>query len=399
VRRPMDARRFSGLVVLELLDPTMLQDSAPVWTAAQEAVVRAGHAWVGVTIKPVAIEALKRTDPARYDGLGFPFQQSPDCHPAPAPPGVPGSEGDARASPQSENGLAWDAIAQAGALLRSGSRENPLRDLQPRRIVAAGAGEAADYLVTFVNAAHAAQRLGDGTPVFDAYLAVGAGLAPVPVSQCAAPLPPTDSRLHIGPRDAPFIAVATGSELERTLHLRREDSDEPKDFFRRYEVAGASLSPAPLPGGDNPCEEPPSPLPIGWAMDAIVDNLAQLLFQGTAPPHAPPVGLQPDGRLARDGFGNVVGGLRLPQLQAPLASYAAHSTPRRADDAASVWRCSLTGTTRRFDSAEMKRLYGTRAEYLRRFTTAADEAVQERFLTAPDAASLKASVARTAPNF
>jgi len=212
------------------------------------------------------------------------------------------------------------------------------------------------------------------------------------------PLPPTDARRRIGPRDAPFVAVATGSELSRAQHLRRDDSDEPKDFFRRYEIAGASLMP-PSTGDDNPCEEPPSELPLGWALDAIVANLAQLLFQGTAPPRAPVLSLEPTGLLARDGFGNAIGGLRLPQLQVPLASYAVRSTPRRADDASSVWRCSLTGTTRRFDSAEMKRLYGNRAEYLRRFTAAADQAVQERFLTAADAASLKASAARTVPSF
>lgn len=398
VRRPVDARRFSGLVVLELLDPTALRDSAPVWTAAQEELVRAGHAWVGITVKPVAIEALKRADATRYGALGFPFAQSPDCRPAPAPAGVPGSDGDALASPRSENGLAWDAIAQAGAMLRSGSRENPLRDLEPRRFVAAGGGEAADDLVTFVNAAHAGLRLGDGAPVFDAYLAIGAGLAPAPISQCAAPLPPTDARRRIGPRDAPFFAVATGSELGRAAYLRREDSDEPKDFYRRYEIAGASLNPPPT-SGENPCEEPPAELPLGWALDAIVANLAQLLLQGAAPPRAPLLSLDASGMLARDGFGNALGGLRLPQVEAPLASYASRSTPRHADDAASVWRCSLTGTTRRFDSAEMKRLYGNRAEYLRRFTAAADQAVQERFLTAADAASLKASVARSVPNF
>jgi hypothetical protein len=118
-----------------------------------------------------------------------------------------------------------------------------------------------------------------------------------------------------------------------------------------------------------------------------------------APPHAPLVSIDPDGQLARDGFDNVIGGWRLPQLQVPLASYAPRSTPRRADDAASVWRCSLTGWTRRFDSAEMKRLYGNRAEYVRRFDAAVDQAVGERLLVPADGIALKAGAARTAPAF
>ncbi len=131
----------------------------------------------------------------------------------------------------------------------------------------------------------------------------------------------------------------------------------------------------------------------------MVANLAQFLFQGATPPRAPLVSLDANGQLAHDGFGNVVGGWRLPQVQVPLASYSPRSTPRRADDAASVWRCSLTGSMRRFDSGEMKRLYGNRAEYLRRFNAAVDQAVGEKLLVAADGISLKASVARTAPNF
>jgi len=397
VRRPVDARRFSGLVVVELLNPTTLQDDDPVWTAAQEELVRAGHVWVGVTIKPVAIAALKAADAQRYAPLGFAFQQSPECRPAPGLPGVPGSGEAMLASPASENGLAWGAIAQAGALLRSGSRENPLRDLEPRRIVAAGLGESADYLVTFLHVGHPRLRLGDGAPVFDGFVLVGAGLADVPVNQCAPPLPQQDARRQLPPSRVPVISVATSAELTRTLHLRREDNDDPGDPFRRYEIAGASL--APRPGDGNPCEEPPGELPLSWALNAVVANLSQFLFQGMALPRTPLVSVDADGQLGRDGFGNVIGGWRLPQVQVPLASYSPHSTPRRADDAASVWRCSLTGSTRRFDSAEMKRLYGTRAEYLRRFDAAVAEAAAARLLVPADATALKAATARTAPNF
>jgi len=398
VRRPVDARRFSGLVVLELLNPTTLEDTAPVWTAAQEELVRAGHAWVGLTIKPVALRALKAHDASRYEALAFAYQQSPECRPAAGLPGVPGSDGTALASPASENGLAWDAIAQAGALIRSGSSENPLRDLEPRRLVVAGAGESADYLVTFLNAAQPRVRLGDGGSVFDAYVLVGAGLADVPVNQCATPLPPTDARRQIPPQGPPVFSIATSSELARALHLRRDDSDEPRAFFRRYEIAGASLTPRPAEG-EHPCEEPAADLPLSWAMNAMVSNLAQFLFVGTAPPRTPLVSIDTGGQLALDGFGNAIGGWRLPQVQVPLASYSPRSTPRRADDAASVWRCSLTGSMRRFDSAEMKRLYGNRAEYVQRFNAAVDQAVGERLLVPADGIALKANVARSAPAF
>ncbi len=216
VRRPVDARRFSGLVVLELLDPTTLQDTAPVWTAAQEELVRAGHVWAGLTIKPVAIEALKRQDATRYGSLGFAFRQSPECRPAPGLPGVPGSDGAALASPTSENGLAWDVIAQAGALIRSGSRENPLRDLEPRRLVVAGSGEAADYsrhVPQRAAAAAAARRRQLGVR----RLSAGRRRARRRAARINAPsVPPvTDARRQLAPRGVPVISVATTSELAR----------------------------------------------------------------------------------------------------------------------------------------------------------------------------------------
>jgi hypothetical protein len=413
VRRPADRARFSGIVVLELLEPTALYDTAPVWSLTQEQVLRAGHAWVGVTVKPVAAAALGRFDAARYGKLRFAYAQKPDCQPPPGLPGAPG--GEALAAPTTENGLAYDVVAQAGALLRSGSRENPLQDLEPRRVIATGFGESASVLITWVNALHGGHRLGDGSPVFDAFLQVAGGLAEAPLNQCAAPLPPEDARRRIGPRDVPFISVMTQTEVPRAQALRRQDSDDPRDFYRLYEVAGAahsSVTGAGRPGSrelallgreaedaGDPCEEPAGEFPLALAMNGVLMQMQELLLGGTAPARAPLLSLTADGQLTRDAGGNVQGGLRLPQVVAPVAVYAGRSTPRRPDDAANVFQCSLTGTLRRLDSAELKSLYGNRVEYLRRFNLAVDQAVAERFVVPADAPGLKAAAARTAPQF
>ncbi len=414
VRQPAPGRRFSGLVVLELLDPTPLHDTSPVFSLAQEELLRAGHVWVGVTVKPVAIAALQTVDAGRYGKLSFAYPQSPECRPAAPLPGVPGSDSNVLAAPGSENGLAYDAIAQAGALLRSGSRENPLVALEPRRIVAAGFGEAAGMLVTFLNARATTLRLGDGSPIFDAYLPIAGGIVEAPINQCAAPLAADDARRQIGPRDAAVFNVMTQTEVPRALPQRRADSDDPKDFYRLYEVAGAAHS-APTgsarPGlrdlgllgvsgsMDDPCEEPQADFPLGLAVNGVVAQIEQWLFKGTLPSKAARLSVDDDGQVARDASGNAIGGLRLPVIELPYATYSARSTPRRSDDAGNVWRCSLTGHLRRFDSAEMKQRYGSRTEYLRRFNAAVDQAVADRVLVAADAAALKASQARVAPMF
>jgi hypothetical protein len=395
VRQTAAGKRFSGMVVLELLDPAP-HDTAPVWSLAQEELLRAGHVWVGITMKPAAIAALQTFDAGRYGKLSFAYPQMAECR--------PGNTG---------NALLFDAVAQAGALLRSGSRENPLVSIEPRRIVAAGFGEAASALITFINARHAALRLGDGAPIFDAYLQIDGGLADFPIDPCGAPLAEDDARRRIGPRDSAVFSVMSQAAVARTVRLRREDSDDPKDPYRLFEVAGAAH--LPLGGSSMPglrdlgvlgvsgglgelCEESPAEFPLGLAVSGVVLQMQQWLLEGRAPARAPLL-VADEGRVALDDAGNALGGLRLPQVQVPLAAHAARSTPRRADDPASATRCSLTGTMRRFDSAEMKRLYGTRAEYLRRFNAAVDQAVADRFIVAADAAALKAAQPRLAPMF
>lgn len=404
VRRPSDSRRFSGLVVVEALDPTLLHDTAPVWGLTHEQILRAGHAWVGVTVVPMALAALAGHDPERYGDLSFKGGAPEGCQPHPGLPGAPHST----ASPEgTEIGLAFDALAQAGALMRSGSHENPLWEFSPRFVVAAGYGDAGSLLVTYVNAVHASQRLGDDAPVFDAFLQVAGGLAEVPLNQCAPVLPPEDPRRQVGPRDVPFVSVATQSELLRTLPLRRQDSDDPADAYRRYEVAGAArfpLPPAGLPrdvdaSGDL-CEEPAASFPLSLAVNGVLAGLHEWLEKGTAMPRAPLLSVDGESRqFATDIHGNVIGGLRLPQVSVPLAAWSGRSTPRRVDDADSVFHCSQTGSARAYDAATLKDIHGSRAEYLRRFNLAVDQAVADRFLVPADATAVKASAAKTAPQF
>src|SRR5690606_33656685 len=69
VRRPRDASRASGRVVLALLNPTGLYDFAPLWGFSWQQFTRDGDVWVGLTVKPVAAATLQRFDPVRYADL------------------------------------------------------------------------------------------------------------------------------------------------------------------------------------------------------------------------------------------------------------------------------------------------------------------------------------------
>jgi hypothetical protein len=105
-----------------------------------------------------------------------------------------------------------------------------------------------------------------------------------------------------------------------------------------------------------------------------------------------------EGEVLRDGAGNARGGFRLPQIDVSLAAYRGSSTPR-VSDARAQSVCLLTGAMRKLDAATLKASYRTRAEFLRRFTAAVDEAVRARRLTPEDGAAIKAAAPRTAPAF
>ena len=83
VRRPIDAARFDGTVVVEWLNVSGGLDASPDWTYTHVEIVRSGSAWVGVSAQVVGIDgrdaddpgsfmALKRADPERYGELEHP---------------------------------------------------------------------------------------------------------------------------------------------------------------------------------------------------------------------------------------------------------------------------------------------------------------------------------------
>lgn len=380
LRRPRDAARFSGRVIVELLDATDQFDRAPLWGLSWEYFIRRGDAWVGVTVDTAAADALRRYDGVRYAPLNL--ARPADCA-------------------STASGQAWDLIAQVGALLRSSSKENPLLLLNPRRIVAAGWAGAGGMVTTYANALHATQRLGDGQPVFDGYLNAAGVQSPASLNPCAAPLSEDDARRAVLPRDVPFIAVSTESDVIAALGLRREDSDAPGDVFRLYEIAGASRAgpyPAGLPAAtelsiagraapaDEACGEPRSDFPVGLALNAIWQQYEELQQQPMA--REPRIEVS-GGRIVLDESGNARGGWRLPQIELPLATY-------RGSGAAP---CALTGSMQKWDAAALKTHYRNRAEYLRRLTAAIDEAQRLRRITAEDAAALKLNSARIVPAF
>ena len=69
MRRPANAARFSGTVVVELMNPARRFDWPMMWSYANDYIIERGDAWVGITM-PGSVR-LQKFNPTRYAALSF----------------------------------------------------------------------------------------------------------------------------------------------------------------------------------------------------------------------------------------------------------------------------------------------------------------------------------------
>jgi hypothetical protein len=349
VRRPLDGSKFSGRVIVEVLHAAGQVETAPLWGFSWEHFLRRGDVWVGLTLSPDAAAALQKFNAARYVALNLLAVEAGGC------------------GANQRGGFAGDVMAQVGALLRSSSKENPLLELNPQRVLVAGYAGSGDAIAGFAAATHRSLRLGNGEPIFDGYLNVS-GLAAVSAA-CVEDLP----------RGVPFVSVLTGRDIG--LAPDRHGGDPQSEGLRVFEIAGTDGA-RPLAAGlpvaadltaagvaapaSSACREPLVDLALAYSLNAVWQQLEDLLV-----------------------------------LKQPLVDQMADLRPPGVQPAATGAQQACTATTgiQRFDVATLKRLYRTRAEALRSFGASLDHAVQSRLLVKEDAAALKAATVRLVPVF
>jgi hypothetical protein len=405
VRRPAKDRRFSGNVVVEMLNPSNLFDLNIGWALSHEQFIRNGDAWVGITAKPIAVAALKAFDPARYGSLSFanplPLSDPRNCTDIQTV-----VDPVALRSRSTEDGLIWDINSQVGAWLRSGAESNPLasgsrkhrRRSLVERAYGFGYSQTGGYLVNYINAIHPRVVADDGRPIYDGYIvgvAGGAFVGAVPINQCEPAPPTTDPRRQIRNAGVPVMRIMSQSDYLIGIASRRPDGDTRADRFRHYEMAGAghatpdelyySAAPADIERAGRPvppmsCDQGPrSRFPSSIHFNAAFRNLDLWVRYGLRPPHASPITVV-NGAPVLDAFGNVTGGLRSPYVDVPTSRWLGSST------GASF--CFIAGHEVPFDQATLERLYPTHRAYVRAVIRNVLGLVRERFLTGADGARL-----------
>lgn len=357
-RRPASPANFNGTVLMEWQNVTLNYDLDALWAQSHDHLVRRGYAWIGVSAQQAGIHnpatGLKAWSPTRYGTLDV-------------------TEGGTIL----DDALSYDIFSQAAQAVRSPRGIDPMGGLHVERVFAFGASGSANRIVIYHNSIHPL------TGVFDAFLLGVAG------GQLRADLGVKVFKLL----SESEVAGVTNPDNPVPPALREPDSD----YFRRWEVAGAahfdlhlSQELAPLWARDlgrspSPqCDLPPfSRMPYYFAANAAIDHLVRWVKDNIQPPTAPKielVTLGPPVVVARDTYGNALGGIRLSQHAVPTATNTGVNSPVATF-------CRTYGTFQPFDDATLHALFPDHMTYVIRVLQATLDNMRAGFIVPEDAAA------------
>ena len=275
-----------------------------------------------------------------------------------------------------------------------------------------GVSQSSIYIRTWIAGFHDRYRTPDGKPVYDGYLGV-VGPAMIRINQCAADVALEDPAQKLTVPDVPFISISSEGEMWQARHTHQPDMFSRRGGIVTYEVAGAShragdvpglpadrISFAPIPdmikagmqmpgsaGAPNLIPAGAKPNDFIWQplVRGAFRNLELWARQGIRPPLARGIALDAKREIRRDANGNAIGGLRMSYIEAPTAAYTGYLTPGGFG--------GVTGAKRPFSLETMKALYPDQAAYLAKFSAATDRLLAGRWISAEDAAAMKATAA------
>lgn len=347
IRRPINKADFNGDVILEWINVSggfdlMISDGPGVYEA--------GYAYVGVSAQfsgligfepnPVG---LTQWDPERYGTLSIP-----------------------------DDALSYDIYTQAAEVLRQGTI---LGGIKPAHIISIGESQSGVRVLAYANGV---QPL---TNAFDAIIPViTAGTAALfsstPAQQASGPntsVFPTKIRTDL---DIPVFELNTETEgpIYYLAGLRQPDTAK----FHYWEVAGGAHVNTLVINITNAYatrdEIPPTVgLPsnldtVSWlpVLQAVYPLVSKWISHNIQPPSMPKFAINGTD-LTRDANGNVIGGVRQPELLVPIAAYDGEAA-------------ALFGTTTPFSASKLRELYPSHIQYVNEVAAAAAAAVAQEIL-------------------
>jgi hypothetical protein len=277
-----------------------------------------------------------------------------------------------------------DIFSQAGAALLSTAASSPLRGLRVRHLIADGESQSAGRMTTYVDA------IAPLAQVYDGFLIHSNGATGALLSGTIRPSTPTTLRTDL---NRPVLNFETETDVLNHVPARQPDDR----FHRLWEAAGTahvdsdvlklfgyqehSQTPQAI---DPTCTARFNTAPESYLMDAAFAALREWVDHGHQPPVAPRMQINAAGTdVARDSFGNGVGGIRLPQLDVPTATLTGTGNRPADGNPVSIF-CILFGTTTAFSAATLSALYPSHDAYVQAFTAATKRLAKQDFLLPRD---------------
>jgi len=401
VHTPKAAGRFNGTVYVEWLNVTGGVDASPDWVQSHIEVARQGAAYVLVSAQFVGVNQLKCPAP----GPGCPAPGDPDRYASLVHP---------------TDSYSYDIYSQAGQAVWDGAL---LGGLVPQRLIALGQSQSAGRLATYINAVQPLVDVYDGFLVHSRGSGGSASLRQAPLLPVPTPFP-TFLRDDL---DVPVIAFQAERDVFTSLLLTRQP-EAPEGNYRLWEVAGNGhfdfygLNIGPFDTGKGEGEiqnlavmqDPPATPqpgifhcllgintgPMHWVFNAATHWINRWATFGEAPPIAPRLdatsapGVSPV-TFAVDSHGNVLGGIRTPYLDAPIARLTGVGNGPAPGAPPTSQFCGTFGVTVPFTDEELAALYPNHGSYVDSFRIASEMAVESGFLLEQDAAKLIRAAARS----
>lgn len=390
VRVPKDAAAFNGTVIVEWLNTTFGFDVGVDASYGAEALAK-GFAWVGVSaaiedaLPNLATHGYARLDPVRYAAI------------------IDGA--DAKKTPNSWAGntaYGYDIFTQAAKLLRQ--RPDVLLGgpmMKPQILIAAGQSRSAMHLVTYANAIQPQSR------AFDGFLIHGRPAVGQPINFGLADLLNTPLQARIR-QDIPAKVLQLQSEMDVMTAFGWTARQPDSARVRTWEVAGAShfdetmndavaqiVARNAVAAQDKQkpvCDQPRfNSLPF-YRVEKAAWHMLHDWIRGAEQRYISPEPLRVvNGSLQRDPItGNALGGVRLPELAAPLMQYAmnnhgASGQYNKSVPSFNATVCNISGSSTDLSSDQLKRLYSNQSDYLARYAAAARAAQAAGVLLQEDA--------------
>jgi Alpha/beta hydrolase domain len=368
VRRPIDPQKFNGTVVVEWNNVSMGCEIFEQGDSA--AIFDDGFAYVGVSAQRVGVhgfaahpQGLVAWDPDRYGSLHI-----------------------------DDDTLSYGVfseVAKAIGPTRPTTPIDPLGGLEVRKLLAVGGSQSAGRLVTYINAVQPIEQIFDG---FIAFTWFGSGSS-VDIGQVMDPSGGPDGRppMHVTQiRDdlsVPVMIVNSECETLACYPVRQPDTER----YCYWEVAGAPHGPrlhmeriVPKLARDGVADpanfDLQAMVPVPWApvFDAALGHVNRWIDGGPPPPPQPLIVVQGEPpSIVRDDDGNAVGGVRVPEMDAPTSeNIGAMEEPGPT---------ALMGRWTPLAPDRLHALYPEPGSYLAAYEKAADKAVAAGVLRQHDA--------------